>query len=90
MNFRVSIGDLVQLKSGGQIMTVHNLSGDRLSCIWHDCEGRFQEAAIDKRALQIASLTDSRASINLNGASGQPSEQVAGPYGRPPQSQRQL
>ena len=37
-------------------MTVHNtLTGhDRVSCIWHDCEGRFQEATIDKRALNKA------------------------------------
>ena len=63
MSFPLQIGDLVRLKSGGQIMTVHNLTGnDKVSCIWHDCDGRFQEATIDKRALSKASQ------IGLSGA----------------------
>jgi uncharacterized protein YodC (DUF2158 family) len=78
MSFRIYVGDLVQLKSGGQIMTVHHVSGERISCIWHDCEGRFQEASIDRQALK-ASPTDSQGPINLIGTSNQLTEQLSAP-----------
>lgn len=44
-------GDVVQLKSGGPVMTVQEIeSGDQVFCIWFDktkqCHGRFPAAAL--------------------------------------------
>jgi len=32
MNFK--IGDTVQLKSGGSIMTIEEIDGDSVNCVW--------------------------------------------------------
>ncbi len=37
-----TVGDKVQLKSGGQVMTVDNVVGDRLSVTWKDAQGQEQ------------------------------------------------
>lgn len=36
MNERFSVGDVVQLKSGGQTMTVEEVTGDDISCVWFE------------------------------------------------------
>jgi uncharacterized protein YodC (DUF2158 family) len=59
VGIEVHVGDLVQLRSGGQIMTVHGHDRERVSCIWHDREGRIQEATMNKQVLQKASPTGS-------------------------------
>src|SRR5436853_7707878 len=70
--FDVFVGDLVQLKSGGQIMTVHQIASGKVSCIWHDREGRFQEATIDKQVLQkVDSARSDAPNILVSGISNQ-------------------
>lgn len=36
MNERFELGDVVTLKSGGQRMTVEEVDGDDISCVWFD------------------------------------------------------
>lgn len=31
-----SVGDVVQLKSGGESMTIEEVDGDNISCVWFD------------------------------------------------------
>lgn len=30
------VGDVVQLKSGGQVMTIEEIDGDDVSCVWFE------------------------------------------------------
>jgi uncharacterized protein YodC (DUF2158 family) len=46
-------GDVVQLKSGGPLMTVQSVDADGVICIWFDekkklTNARFPEATLDK------------------------------------------
>jgi uncharacterized protein YodC (DUF2158 family) len=59
VGLEIRVGDLVQLRSGGQIMTVHDHDSERVSCIWHDREGRFQQATMNRRVVQKVSPTGS-------------------------------
>lgn len=47
-----SVGDVVQLKSGGPIMTVAGIDGNDVNCVWFDGPkqngGQFPAAALKK------------------------------------------
>lgn len=36
-------GDLVQLKSGGPVMSLQMIAGARASCMWFDQDGKLHE-----------------------------------------------
>jgi uncharacterized protein YodC (DUF2158 family) len=40
-------GDVVRLNSGGPKMTVHSLSGQKLSCQWFDRNGKKHTSEFD-------------------------------------------
>jgi uncharacterized protein YodC (DUF2158 family) len=46
------VGDVVQLKSGGELMTVEKLEGDRITCVWSQNKkverNTFVAATLDK------------------------------------------
>ena len=44
-------GDLVQLKSGGPIMSVQALGRDRVDCMWFDSQGRLHEKSFGVNSL---------------------------------------
>jgi uncharacterized protein YodC (DUF2158 family) len=46
-------GDVVQLKSGGQTMTIEEVSAGRVACIWFDdknkvCRDAFSAVVLEK------------------------------------------
>lgn len=47
----ISEGDLVQLHSGGPIMSVESLAGSAASCMWFDPDGALHEATFEVRLL---------------------------------------
>jgi uncharacterized protein YodC (DUF2158 family) len=49
-------GDVVVLKSGGQLMTVASVAEDEVECIWCGEEGDFFRETIPTVALQAAPL----------------------------------
>ena len=36
MSWSFSVGDVVQLRSGGERMTVEDVDGDDISCVWFE------------------------------------------------------
>ncbi len=55
MSTKFSKGDVVQLKSGGPRMTVDDLDGNRVGCIWFDREGKPAYRAFDPATVVLAS-----------------------------------
>jgi uncharacterized protein YodC (DUF2158 family) len=53
MGFKV--GDIVELKSGGPAMTVHEVSGTVITCTWFDEAKQLHGA--DFRRIPVASLS---------------------------------
>jgi len=47
MKDELSIGDIVELKSGGPPMTVREIESDTVTCIWFDDRHQLQESAFD-------------------------------------------
>jgi uncharacterized protein YodC (DUF2158 family) len=45
-------GDLVRLRSGGPLMTVHQIDGDRVDCFWTDLVARPNDAKFPIYVLQ--------------------------------------
>lgn len=46
------IGDVVQLKSGGPVMTVYNVDGSSIGCIWFDDKNKKISAPFIPETLQ--------------------------------------
>ena len=57
-------GDVVQLKSGGPRMTVENVTGDEVECVWFEKNkqeyGTFREVLLTKPGSGVASVRLSR------------------------------
>ena len=51
-------GDVVMLKSGGQLMTVVSADDDEIECVWLGEEGEFFRHTIPAIALQAAAADD--------------------------------
>jgi uncharacterized protein YodC (DUF2158 family) len=45
-------GDLVRLRSGGPLMTVNKVEGDRVDCFWTDWNGQPSDAVFPDDVLQ--------------------------------------
>jgi uncharacterized protein YodC (DUF2158 family) len=45
-------GDLVRLRSGGPLMTVNKVEGDRVDCFWTDWNGQPSDAVFPYDVLQ--------------------------------------
>jgi uncharacterized protein YodC (DUF2158 family) len=45
-------GDLVRLRSGGPMMTVSNVRGDQVNCLWTDLNGQPDDANFPAYVLQ--------------------------------------
>ena len=45
-------GDLVRLRSGGPLMTVHQIDGDQVDCFWTDLTGQPNDAKFPIYVLQ--------------------------------------
>jgi uncharacterized protein YodC (DUF2158 family) len=45
-------GDLVRLRSGGPLMTINDIQGDRADCFWTDENAMPQEATFPVHVLQ--------------------------------------
>jgi uncharacterized protein YodC (DUF2158 family) len=45
-------GDLVRLRSGGPLMTVHQIDGDQVDCFWTDLTGQPNDAKFPVYVLQ--------------------------------------
>ncbi len=48
------VGEKVQLKSGGPVMIVDNVVGDRVSVVWTDGEGHQQQEEYRSEMLRPA------------------------------------
>lgn len=57
--FGIATGDVVMLKSGGAAMTVAETDGSMSNCVWHDMEGRLQNATLGNFILQKVTDTSS-------------------------------
>jgi uncharacterized protein YodC (DUF2158 family) len=51
----LNVGDLVKLKSGGPVMTVADVDGDEVTCVWFPegdhtelCECELSDATLEK------------------------------------------
>ena len=49
---RLARGDLVRLRSGGPLMTINDIQGDRVDCLWADENAQPQEATFPIYVLQ--------------------------------------
>ena len=49
-----AVGDTVRLKSGGSIMTVDNIEGDKVTCVW-SVKGDIKRETFTAASLQKAS-----------------------------------
>ena len=49
---RLARGDLVRLRSGGPLMTINDIQGDRADCLWTDENALPQEATFPIYVLQ--------------------------------------
>ena len=49
---RLERGDLVRLRSGGPLMTVHQIDGDQVDCFWTDLTGQPNDAKFPINVLQ--------------------------------------
>ena len=45
-------GNLVRLRSGGPLMTVHHIEGDQVNCVWTDWDGQFESGSFPIDVLQ--------------------------------------
>jgi uncharacterized protein YodC (DUF2158 family) len=45
-------GDLVKLRSGGPLMTVSEIKGDQIQCVWTDESGQANDASFPADVLQ--------------------------------------
>jgi uncharacterized protein YodC (DUF2158 family) len=45
-------GDLVRLRSGGPLMTIHQIDGDQVDCFWTDFNGEPNDAKFPVYVLQ--------------------------------------
>lgn len=45
-------GDLVQLLSGGPIMSARSMAAGAITCMWFDIRGALHEAVFDRRLLR--------------------------------------
>lgn len=54
----LSIGDAVTLKAGGPAMTVVELAGGSVRCVWCDDHLKPHELTVDTRALISAPATE--------------------------------
>ena len=54
IDFRLEVGTLVRLMTGGPVMTVHTVvSGSRKCiCVWQDARGMKHKALVDGRWLE--------------------------------------
>jgi uncharacterized protein YodC (DUF2158 family) len=46
-------GNLVRLRSGGPLMTVHRIEGDQVNCVWTDWEGTVASGTFPIDVLQM-------------------------------------
>lgn len=49
-----SIGDRVRLKSGGPVMTIEEISGDDISCVWFDNAGVVVRNIFNPQTIETA------------------------------------
>lgn len=54
MRDEYSIGDIVELKSGGPPMTVREVNSDSVTCIWFDDRHQLQEQTFDPLLIRDA------------------------------------
>jgi uncharacterized protein YodC (DUF2158 family) len=47
-------GDVVQLNSGGTLMTVEAVNGDSITCVWHDSDNKVVEHVYNAKMLKVA------------------------------------
>jgi uncharacterized protein YodC (DUF2158 family) len=52
------IGDVVQLKSGGPLMTVEAVSEDNVTCVWNDKEDQILTQTYNRRIFKTAPASD--------------------------------
>jgi uncharacterized protein YodC (DUF2158 family) len=46
-------GNLVRLRSGGPLMTVHRIEGDQVNCVWTDWDGTVASGTFPIDVLQV-------------------------------------
>jgi uncharacterized protein YodC (DUF2158 family) len=46
-------GNLVRLRSGGPLMTVHSIEGDQVNCVWTDWDGTIASGTFPMDVLQV-------------------------------------
>jgi len=50
----IKAGDVVQLKSGGSVMTVKDIDADaKVRCVWFDKEEKIKEYVFDTTMLEV-------------------------------------
>ncbi|MCA9623147.1 MAG: DUF2158 domain-containing protein [Myxococcales bacterium] len=57
---QIKKGDTVQLKSGGPPMTVEEVDGDEIVCVWFDHKNQ-----LERSVFQVATLTKASGSIGI-------------------------
>jgi uncharacterized protein YodC (DUF2158 family) len=63
-------GDLVRLGGGGPVMSVTEVLGDKVACLWFDALGHLQERSFSIKNLYRVADDDNTNRVSDHGVSG--------------------